>query len=213
MTMPSRVLAVSAHFDDAELGCGGTLAKHKRSGDEVWLYVATRSSFQDLRGRSLRTADVARAEGRKAARILGAELVEGRFETFALAYDDELVSTVRRMIEEREIDTLYLPWTGDAHQDHRALGRAAITAGRHCPRILMYRSNYYDTEDVFAPRHYVDTSRTMATKLRALAAHASEMKRTGGKWLEYVRQSDRNTGIKLGVKYAEGFEAVRYLVR
>jgi len=208
----ARVLALSAHFDDAELGCGGTLAKHERSGDKVWLYVATRSDFRDMRQRVVRSASVALAEGRKAARILGVELVVGSFETFGLRYDDELISTVRRLVEEHRIDTLYLPWTGDAHQDHRALARAAITAGRHCPRMLMYRANYYDTDDVFAPRHYVDTSKTMAIKLRALKAHASEMKRTRGKWLEHVTQDNRNTGIKLGVKYAEAFEPVRYLV-
>jgi hypothetical protein len=53
----------------------------------------------------------------------------------------------------------------------------------------------------------------MAVKVRALKAHASEMKRTRGRWLEYVVQEDRNTGIKLGVAHAEGFQPVRYLIR
>jgi len=210
--MSFNVLAVSAHFDDAELGCGGTLARHARSGDRVYLFVATRSDYTDLKSRTVRSAATARREGTRAARALGARLITGDFPTFGLRYDDALICAMRRIIEEKRIDTLYLPWTGDAHQDHRALARAAITAGRHCPRLLMYRINYYDTDEVFAPRHYVDISGTMAAKLRALRAHASERRRTRGRWLEYVAQEDRNTGIKLGVRHAEAFQAVRYLV-
>ena len=35
--MHKQILAISAHFDDIELGCGGTLAKHARAGDNVYL--------------------------------------------------------------------------------------------------------------------------------------------------------------------------------
>lgn len=209
--MSFNVLAVSAHFDDAELGCGGTLARHARTGDRVYLYVATRSDYSDAQSRTVRSARTALREGARAARILGARLITGDFPTFGLRYDDALICAVRRVIDEKRIDTLYLPWTGDAHQDHRALARAAITAGRHCPRLLMYRINYYDTDEAFVPRHYVDISAAMAAKRRALRAHASELRRTRGRWLEHTAQQDRNTGIKLGVRYAEAFQVVRYL--
>jgi LmbE family N-acetylglucosaminyl deacetylase len=210
--MSFNVLAVAAHFDDAELGCGGTLALHAGRGDRVHLYVATRSDYADMDKRQIRSAETARKEGRAAARILGVKLLEGHHETFHLRYDDDLVSELRGIIERERIDTVYLPWTGDAHQDHRAVSRAALTAARHCQRLLMYRINYYDSEERFEPRFYVDTTRTMARKLRALRAHDSEMKRIGGKWLEYVTQDERNNGIKLGVGYAEAFQAVRYLI-
>lgn len=211
--MPSNVLAASAHFDDAELGCGGTLARHVRAGDKVTLYVATRSGYGNMKGQGVRSDALARKEGLAAAKILGVKVIEGDFETFHLRYEDPLIAALRRIIEEKKIDTVYLPWTGDAHQDHRALAQAAITAARHCPRILMYRINYYDTDEAFTPRHYVDITATMKTKLRALKAHGSEMKRTNGRWLEYVTAEDRNTGIKLGVGHAEAFQPVRYLIR
>ena len=209
--MSFNILAASAHFDDAELGCGGALARHARAGDKVYSYVATRTDYKDMSQRVVRSAETARREGVRATKALGATLITGSFETFHLHYDDALIAALRRIVEEKKIDTIYFPWTGDAHQDHRALARAAITAGRHCPRLLMYRINYYDSEDDFTPRHYVDISKTMAAKLRAIRSHSSELKRTSGKWVEYVTQMDRNTGIKLGVKYAEAFQAVRYL--
>ena len=160
----------------------------------------------------MRDDATARREGLKAARILGADLLEGGRATFSLAYEDGLVRELRALVDRLRPGTVYLPWTGDAHQDHRALARAALTAARHCPRLLMYRINWYDTEEDFAARHFVDTSKTMSVKLRALRAHASEMRRTGGRWLEWVTRRDRNDGMRLGVRYAEAFQAVRYLV-
>lgn len=202
-----RVLALGAHFDDAELGCGGALAKHARDGDAVALYVATRSGFGD----GVRSDATALAEGRKAAAVLGVKLIEGGRETFSLRYEDAFVLELRRLVDGLRPDTVYLPFTGDAHQDHRALARTALSAARHCPNLLMYRINWYDTEEAFVPRHFVDVSATMASKLRALRAHASEMKRTKGQWLEWVTQRDRLDGLRVGVRYAEGFVAVRTL--
>ena len=46
--MSSNILAASAHFDDAELGCGDTLAKHVKNGDKVTLYVATLSGYGNI---------------------------------------------------------------------------------------------------------------------------------------------------------------------
>ncbi|TBR17716.1 hypothetical protein EPO15_16300 [bacterium] len=203
----NAVLALGAHFDDAELGCGGTLAKHARAGDAVTLYVATRSGF----GEGARSDATAAAEGRKAAAVLGVKLIEGGRDTFSLRYEDAFVLELRDLVDKLKPTTVYLPFTGDAHQDHRALARTALSAARHCPNLLMYRINWHDTEEPFVPRHFVDVSATMPVKLRALRTHASEMKRTKGSWLEWVTQRDRLDGMRLGVRYAEGFAAVRTL--
>lgn len=207
MSSKKRVLALGAHFDDAELGCGGALAKHVKAGDAVALYVATRSGFGD----GARSDATASSEGRKAAALLGVKLLEGGRETFSLNYEDAFVLELRDLIDRLKPSTVYLPFTGDAHQDHRALARTALSAARHVPNLLMYRINWYDTEEAFVPRHFVDVSSTMALKLRALRAHASEMKRTKGQWLEWVTQRDRLDGMRVGVRYAEGFVPVRTL--
>ena len=45
--MHKKILAIGAHFDDIELGCGGSLAKHTKEGDDVYAYVATLSGFSN----------------------------------------------------------------------------------------------------------------------------------------------------------------------
>ena len=63
------VLAVGAHPDDVELGCAGTLALHKLSGDKVYLLVLTK-------GEASGDPEVREKECKQVAKILG---VDGLF--------------------------------------------------------------------------------------------------------------------------------------
>ena len=68
-----RVLAVGAHPDDIELGCGGALLAHRARGDEITLLVMTTGEEgpQDARSRIREQED--------AAALLGATLLWGGF--------------------------------------------------------------------------------------------------------------------------------------
>ncbi len=63
---PVDILAIGAHPDDVELGCGGTLAKHVAAGDRVAILDLTRGEM-GTRG----TAELRDAEALEAAKILG----------------------------------------------------------------------------------------------------------------------------------------------
>ena len=206
-----KILAVGAHFDDVELGCGGTLAQHVHNGDDVTVYVATHSGYSAPDNREIRSREVARSEGEKAAGILGVELVCGDWDTNHLVFSDPLICSVLGIVEEREIDTLYTHWTGDAHQDHRALARASITAGKHVPRILMYQSNFYDAGEPFNGNFFVDISAAIDSKKEAISAHESELGRVEGRWLDIFLGKCALDGYRVGVPYAEVFQIVKYL--
>ena len=86
-----NILAIGAHFDDVELGCGGTLARHVLDKDNVFVYVATLSGFSNHNGEMIRKNSVAKSEGEKAMKILGVKkLIFGNFETLKIKFDDEL---------------------------------------------------------------------------------------------------------------------------
>ena len=124
-----RVLIFGAHPDDMEIGMGGTIAKHVDAGHDVIMVCATVPTRHEER----------MLEAQEGARILGA-----RLEVLDLPPDD--IGHNRRTI--REFDRLfvsfdphlvYTHWDQDSHQDHNAVSRAVITAGRRnrCS-ILMY---------------------------------------------------------------------------
>ena len=94
--MYKKILAIGAHFDDIELGCGGSLAKHTKEGDDVYAYVATLSGFSNPFSKSIRKNEIAKKEGINAMKILGIKkLYTGKFETLKVEFNDELNSTLR----------------------------------------------------------------------------------------------------------------------
>jgi len=206
-----NVLGIGAHFDDLELGCSGTLIKHVQNGDKVTMLVITNSSYNNPNGELIRAANDAYEEGLKAANIIGAELICLNISTFFVPFEESLTSEIDRYIEELNIDVMYSPWLHDLHRDHHYAAKNALMAGRHVPRFLMYRSNYYDTEKPFHGNFYSDITDTIDKKIEVIKAHKSELERVRYKWLDFFQNQNANDGQKIGVKYAECFEVVRYL--
>jgi LmbE family N-acetylglucosaminyl deacetylase len=207
-----NILAIGAHFDDIELGCGGTLARHVHSGDNVYVYVATVSGFTNQYAESVRSSEIARSEAEQAMKILGIkELICGQFKTLQVEFTDDLNAEILRIVDTRKIDFVYTHWVGDIHHDHQAVARASLHSCRHVPRLLMYRSNWYHSTTEFHGNFYTDITMFWPSKEAAIRAHASEVQRVGEKWINFFRNEAENAGQRIGVKMAEVFELVKWL--
>ncbi|MBB2685499.1 UNVERIFIED_ORG: LmbE family N-acetylglucosaminyl deacetylase [Rhizobium etli] len=207
-----NILAIGAHFDDVELGCGGALARHAANGDTVYVYVATVSGFSNQYDQSVRSSQVARAEADAAMEILGVhKMYCGEFKTLQIEFVDPLNIEILKLVQDLKIDMVYTHWVGDIHHDHLALSRASLHSCRHVPRLLMYRSNWYHSTVDFRGNFYVDITAHWDQKEKAILAHKSEMERTGRKWVSFFRNEAENAGQRIGVKYAEVFEVVKWL--
>ena len=121
-----NILAIGAHFDDIELGCGGSLAKHVKNGDNVYAYIATVSGFANHQMEVVRSNETARIEGEKAMKILGCELICGNFKTLEIEFSEVLNIDIIRIVEQKNIDKVYTHWVGDIHHDHLAVARASL---------------------------------------------------------------------------------------
>jgi LmbE family N-acetylglucosaminyl deacetylase len=209
-----NILAIGAHFDDVELGCGGALAKHAAAGDNVYVYVATLSGFTNQKHETVRSSETALAEARAAMEILGVkELICGKFETLKVEFVDDLNIDIIRIVEDKKIDKVYTHWSGDIHHDHQAVARASLHSCRHVKRMLMYRSNWYHSTLEFRGNFYIDVTDFWEKKVKAIHAHASEMDRTGEKWIGFFKNEAENAGQRIGVSYAEVYEVVKWLER
>ena len=207
-----KVLAIGAHFDDVELGCGGALARHAIEGDDVYVYVATKSGFTNYQQEVVRGNETALAEAKQAMQILGVkELICGDFPTLAVEFTDTLNVEILKIVENKGIDLVYAHWAGDIHHDHQAVSKATLHSCRHVPRMLMYRSNWYHSTQEFHGNFYVDITDQWEVKQKAIQAHESEMNRTSKKWIVFFKNEAENAGQRIGVKYAEVFELVKWL--
>ncbi|MBF0244659.1 MAG: PIG-L family deacetylase [Planctomycetes bacterium] len=205
------ILAIGAHFDDIEIGCGGTLAKHLAQGDRVLACVVTNSKYTDYNGGLMRSAEIALAEGREAARVLGYQLICLDYNCKCVNYGFELIEAINKLVDENKVDTVYTHWDGDVHQDHSAVSLSTIAGARKVHRLLMYQSNLYFSSQPFHANHFSDISDFIDIKMEAIRAHKTEVKKFGQGWLDFWKNEAHNNGKKFGVAYAEAFRAIKYL--
>ena len=200
------VLAVGAHADDIELTIGGTLAKLRRAGARVVMIVVSLPG--DSRER--------RREAEKAAEILGGELriliADGarRIEDYK-SY--ELVAMLDREVRELAPAAMLTHGASDFHRDHVLVHQACVSTQR-----LQY-FDFFTYQPIscravpmaFQPRAYVDITPTIETKMRAIAAHASQFERRG-LGLDLHRDIARLNGRMIGVQYAEALDVGRLML-
>jgi LmbE family N-acetylglucosaminyl deacetylase len=224
-----RVLVVAAHPDDEALGCGGTIARHVRVGDEVSATFMT-----DGVGARVATdpgeALERMAEGRsrslaakQAARILGVasvdwiDLPDNQMDSVPLL---AVVKVVAHAVSALQPDIIYTHHGGDLNIDHRITHQAVMTACRPMPgssvkAIYAFEvpsSTEWAPESMqpFRPNHFVDISATLDAKLDALAAYEEEMRAfPHARSIEAVRALAAWRGASVGLKAAEAFMTLR----
>lgn len=207
-----KILAIGAHADDVELGCGGSLIKWGRGGHDVTIFVATDSGFSAPDGSEIRSAEAATEEARASAVKIGAQIAFGNFKTFQLATGDTLNTTLLKVVEDLEPDLVLTHWDGDVHNDHRCLALASLDACRHVPRLFMYTANHYRGSASFDPRIAVDISATLADKLDLIKIFASEYERAGEGWEKFITNQAALHGQSWNVEFAEAFMVVKHLM-
>lgn len=196
------VLAVGAHPDDIELGCGGALAAHRAAGDTVTMLVLT--DGQNGPGSSAER----RREQERAAEVLDATLIWGRLVDCALTPDAGTVTVVENALRAVAADIVYVHAPDDSHQDHRAAAEATLAAARHGSRILHYRS---PSTTRFQPTLYIDISAHLDRKLAAVACHRSQVRYSAMVDPEVLVASARHFGAEARTRYAEAFMPARFV--
>jgi LmbE family N-acetylglucosaminyl deacetylase len=192
---PERALAVGAHPDDIEFGCGGTLAKWAASGCEIFHLICTDGSkgTWDPAEDPAELVVLRREEQRAASRALG-----GKGEVVFLGWPDgELESGLRQRVEiaaairrlRPDVVLGHDPWKRyRLHPDHRNAG-FLVTDG-----IVAARDPLFFTEIAIPPHrpttlllweadepdHVEDVSDFVEQKLAALFEHRSQFRSTMG---------------------------------
>ncbi len=204
------MLAIGAHFDDIELGCGGTLLKHQDLGDEINLLVVTHSAYTSPSKESSRERDQARTEGEKSARFLRASLLCCNKDPIVLIPTEKLVLEIEGIVNNIKPDRVYTHQPNDSHADHAAVGYISMRACRKCNQVFFYRSNWYIMDNTQDDNYYVNISDYMDRKVELLNIFESEMKQVNYSWIDFVKKQNSAAGAKVGVPYAETFHVMKF---
>jgi LmbE family N-acetylglucosaminyl deacetylase len=202
-----NILAIGAHPDDIEYGCGGILSKFVgEKKNKIYFFVATEGEFGGKAGARIK-------EQEKAAKTLGVEKIFwGNFTDTRLVVGRELIGSIETAIKESNPDIILVNYIEDSHQDHRALAESTVVAARYSKKVLFYEDF---TSNNFEPDIFVDIEPVIKKKERILRCHESQIEReypSGLDIMESVRAVANFRGFQAKVKYAEGFRALRYLL-
>jgi LmbE family N-acetylglucosaminyl deacetylase len=226
-SVPERALAVFAHPDDPEVGCGGTLARWADAGSEVHLVVACRGEkgSPDPATDPDALAEARAAEVARAADVLGLASVEhlgypdGDLENDA-ALRTRLIAAVRRL----RPTALVAPdptaiFFGDSyinHRDHRQLGWAVLDT------LVPAASPLYAPEQgpahqvellllagTLEPDAWVDIADVLDVKVAAVACHESRLGADPDLVAQILEQRAAEAGQAAGLRLAEAFRRMR----
>ena len=207
-----NILIIGAHFDDAELGAGGSAAKWVGQGKKVYKYTLTdNETIFPQRNIHVKFEDSKR-QSEQAAKTLGMVEIENTAPAphGKLMFGQEQMQRVESIIFDYNIDTVIIHFNGDAHQDHVEACRICLAAARHCKNILQYQSNGYIMDNEFRPTFFVDITDFIEQKKKALACYGTEhnrMNRLFGTNLE----RNHLWGYANEVEYAEGFKVIKMI--
>jgi LmbE family N-acetylglucosaminyl deacetylase len=226
-----RVLSVSAHPDDVEFGCAGTLARWVDEGAEVTMCVVTDGSTgtQDRSLVGTNLSGLRKQESERAAEVIGAKEVvwlgyRDGYVVYSLDLRRDIARVFRRVRPHRYIVMDPTPTIEDTfvnHPDHRAVGQASLdvtlTAGTtpgHFPELLEEGLEPWrglrelwimgpGTRPVVS-----DISATIDRKIEALLCHESQVGEDAGRIGEWLRERTGQLGRAHGYRHAESFQVI-----
>ena len=228
---PERVLVVTPHPDDAEVWCGGTVAKWVKEGAEVHYVLCTDGSKgTDQPGVTPEQLGATREQEQvQAAWLLGVEDVvmlhhpDGELEDTP-EFRKQIVRQIRRVKPQVVICTepyrRNLAW----HRDHRITGQVTMDAVFPYARDHLHFAELWRDEGLEPYKTgtilfwgaeladtYINIESSLTTKIAAVKAHQSQMAgRTEAEIEEFVRDWAHRAGEENGYKYAEAFRKVTF---
>ena len=192
------ILAIGAHPDDIELGCGGSLAKLALAGARIQAVI-----FSKGRRGSLLDAD-REHESKAALATLGVhDVTIYDFEDTKLTYSlNQMIAALDDRVRSFRPDRVYTMFQHDRHQDHRAVYEASTISCRDVPQLLGYEtpSSYPN----FTPTVFEQIEEQLEPKIRALNCHKSQGQRLYMQE-EKVRSAASFRGVQVQLGPCEGF--------
>ena len=225
---PKAALLVTPHPDDAEGGCGGTLARWIKEGAKGYYVLCTNGDkgSEDPEMTFEQLAAIREREQQEAADVMGvSEVTFLRIPDGTLEDNHEMRKGVVRAIRKYRPDVVMCidPWRSKSHthRDHRMSGLVALEAiapyacnPHYYPELLrdeglqphLVKEAYlWGSED---PDAYVEIGETLRKKFDSLSMHASQFQGREGRW-ERLQNWAREAGAPAGLEFAERFRRIQ----
>lgn len=225
-----KILVVAAHPDDEVLGCGGSIARHVEEGNRVYTLILGEGVTSRYKKRELADKKELfdlKAQAGDAASVLGVKRVffsdfpDNSFDSTPIL---KIIKEIEKIKEIVKPSIIYTHHYGDLNVDHRVVYNAVLTAFRPLKKEIVREIYSFEVfsstewagpnkEIHFIPDTFVDISKTIEKKIKALKCYRKELRPyPHPRSIKNVKLLASKRGSEAGLKFAEAFETVRKIV-
>lgn len=209
------LLVIAPHADDEVLGCGGLIARMRRNNLDVQILIVNPEHNTRIE------------EAKRSGNILGVQNIifgEPCPEGLDTISQRKLIGLIESSINNFKPEAVAIPDSGAAHQDHRAVGMAAVSACRPSGMTSLYRPpivlGWEEAADAWAPRPMQTPGLTITlnksdieAKIDAMLSHNSQVRQyPSERSVEAIEALARVRGTQAGVEYGEAYNVLRWLI-
>lgn len=196
-----RVLLISAHADDVEVGAGGTVAKFKESGAELFWVVFSVDVTPEMKKECF---DVLSMVG------------PAEFKVYDYKYryfPEKRQKILQHLVDIKEDfkpELVICPSPADIHQDHRVVGIEALRAYKRDSSIIAYELPWNFTD--FKTIGFSELKdRHLRKKLDMVMSYKSQTENRPDYFSEdFISSMAKMRGVQAGFSLAEAFEVLRW---
>lgn len=225
--MSRKVLVVAAHPDDEIIGCGGTIAKMAKQGDEIYTLILGEATTSRKVGVSKEAKDSlidsVKQETLDANKIVWVKGVffkdfpDNRFDSVPFL---DIVKKVEEVKENLKPEVIFTHYEKDLNIDHRITCEAVLTAtrpifGKGVKEIYSFEvlsSTEWNFPLCFSPDTFIDITETLDLKVKAMESYKSELRKyPHPRSVKGIKLNAEYWGMKMGIRFAEAFKLVRMI--
>ena len=209
----TKILVLSPHADDAELGCGGSIVKFIEEDAEIlWVVFSTaeESLPEDM------PKDTLRKEFLGVISDLGLDESCYRIHGFRVRRlhekRQEILEELVRIRKSFHPDLVLIPSLNDYHQDHTVVSNEAVRAFKTTASIIGYELPW--NHITFDTNLFIKLEKKhIEKKFEMLQNYKSQIKKGRSYFSkEYVFGLSKVRGIQCNAEYAEAFEVIRWMI-
>lgn len=207
-----RVLFISPHTDDVELGAGGTLVRLHEEGHEIfWMVFSTAESSlpPDVPKDTLKKEFISVADsvglGKDNYSIFD-------FQVRYLSYHrQEILDEMVKVKKDFTPDLVIAPSLNDHHQDHQIVANEMIRAYKNSSSIICYELPWNHT--TFNTQLFFKLNHAHLQKKIQLLSHYESQTRLNRPYFseDFVSGWAKMRGVQVNSDYAEAFEVIRWM--
>ncbi len=198
---PKKILALGAHADDIEIGCGGTILRWLEENPATEVYWVVLGASGQRKTEAVESASLFLANARR-KEVVVKEFRDGYFPYIGTEIKDFFEELKRKYVP----DLVLTHYRGDLHQDHRLVSELTWNTFRN-HLILEYEIVKYDG-DLGTPNFFVRLTESIARKKIQIIVECFRSQKDKGWFTEDVFSSIlRLRGVESNAsdKYAEAF--------